>query len=144
MKWLVWLYPRAWRRRYGDEFEALLEQRALTPAAALDVIRGAVDAHRMTMFGQEDPMPGVLRRLIALSAGLLTLVLGFFLMNAVVYWLMRWVGYAFGWPFGPGMPEDSPLSGPWVLPAMTAVVYAVSLGLAALVTMRIWRHLARR
>lgn len=42
--WLVRLYPAPWRARYGDEFEAILESRRLTPMDALDVIRGAVDA----------------------------------------------------------------------------------------------------
>jgi hypothetical protein len=42
--WLVYLYPRAWRRRYGDEFSALLEQQALTPATVVDIAWGALDA----------------------------------------------------------------------------------------------------
>jgi hypothetical protein len=45
--WLVRLYPRAWRQRYGPEFTALLEQQPLTPRSVLDVVRGALDAHRM-------------------------------------------------------------------------------------------------
>ncbi len=43
--WLVALYPEHWRERYGDEFEALLEAQPATPAAFLDVILGAIDAH---------------------------------------------------------------------------------------------------
>jgi hypothetical protein len=39
------LYPAAWRRRYGDEFEALLEQTRLTPRILFDVAVAAVDAH---------------------------------------------------------------------------------------------------
>jgi len=42
---LVRLYPAAWRRRYGDEFEALLEERALGPFDVADVLLGAFDAH---------------------------------------------------------------------------------------------------
>jgi len=42
--WLARLYPRAWRRRYGAEFAALLEQQPLTPGLVLDVVRGALDA----------------------------------------------------------------------------------------------------
>ena len=45
--WLARLYPRAWRRRYGAEFAALLEQQSFTPGLVLDVARGALDAHRM-------------------------------------------------------------------------------------------------
>ena len=44
MRWLLRLYPKAWRRRYGEEFAALLEEDRMTPAAVLDVIRGAFDA----------------------------------------------------------------------------------------------------
>jgi len=44
-RWLVRLYPRAWRRRYEAEFVELLTQRSLTTGETLDVIRGALDAH---------------------------------------------------------------------------------------------------
>ncbi len=44
MKWLLWLYPPRWRRRYGDEFLAVLEERGLSPMVLLDVLRGALDA----------------------------------------------------------------------------------------------------
>lgn len=41
---LVRLYPARWRDRYGDEFEALLEERPLGPFDVADVILGAIDA----------------------------------------------------------------------------------------------------
>jgi len=41
----IGLYPGAWRRRYGDEFEALLEQTPLTFRTLFDVGVAAVDAH---------------------------------------------------------------------------------------------------
>jgi ClpX C4-type zinc finger protein len=44
---LVRLYPRAWRRRYGAEFQALLEQQPLGPGEVIDILRGALDAHGM-------------------------------------------------------------------------------------------------
>jgi hypothetical protein len=43
--WLVALYPRSWRERYGEEFEALLEQCLHTPLDVLDIMLGALDAH---------------------------------------------------------------------------------------------------
>ena len=47
---LLAFYPRAWRRTYGEEFAALLEQTRLTPRAALDVLAQAAklraSAHR--------------------------------------------------------------------------------------------------
>jgi Clp amino terminal domain, pathogenicity island component len=44
VKWLLWLYPRRWRRRYGDEFLAVLEERGFSVTALLDILRGALDA----------------------------------------------------------------------------------------------------
>lgn len=43
--WLLRLYPRAWRERYGEEFDALLAETRLTPFVACDIVIGAVDAH---------------------------------------------------------------------------------------------------
>lgn len=42
--WLVGLYPREWRRRYGDEIAHLLGQERLTAQLVLDLVRGALDA----------------------------------------------------------------------------------------------------
>jgi len=42
---LIRLYPRDWRDRYGDEFEAMLEEQPTNVASVADVVLGAVDAH---------------------------------------------------------------------------------------------------
>ena len=44
MIWILRLYPRPWRRRYGDEMAAMLEGRPFSLAAAIDLIAGAIDA----------------------------------------------------------------------------------------------------
>ena len=44
MKWLLCLYPPRWRRRYGDEFAAVMQDRGWSITAAFDVLRGALDA----------------------------------------------------------------------------------------------------
>ena len=44
MRALLRLYPGAWRSRYGDEMEALLEQRPPGRRERLDLLRGALDA----------------------------------------------------------------------------------------------------
>ena len=36
-RFLVRLYPADWRARYGDEFEALLEERPLGPFDVADI-----------------------------------------------------------------------------------------------------------
>jgi hypothetical protein len=41
---LIRCYPAAWRERYGDEFEAILEERPLGPFDVADIILGALDA----------------------------------------------------------------------------------------------------
>lgn len=41
---LVRLYPRRWRKRYGDEMREMLAGRRLTLRALTDVLAGAIDA----------------------------------------------------------------------------------------------------
>jgi len=41
---LIRCYPAAWRERYGDEFEAVLEERPLGPFDVTDILLGALDA----------------------------------------------------------------------------------------------------
>jgi hypothetical protein len=41
---LLRLYPRAWRRRYGAEMQALLREQKLSPRTVLDLVAGAIDA----------------------------------------------------------------------------------------------------
>jgi hypothetical protein len=42
---LLHFYPLWWRERYGDEFEALLEEGLRSPLDVLDILLGALDAH---------------------------------------------------------------------------------------------------
>jgi hypothetical protein len=44
-RWLIRLYPRAWRERYEDEFDILLEECLHSPLDVLDIFLGALDAH---------------------------------------------------------------------------------------------------
>jgi hypothetical protein len=41
---LIRLYPARWQARYGDEFEAILEERPLGPFDVADILLGALDA----------------------------------------------------------------------------------------------------
>ena len=41
---LIRCYPARWRDRYGDEFDALLEERPLGPFDVADILLGALDA----------------------------------------------------------------------------------------------------
>ena len=74
---LVGLYPARWRRRYGEEFLALLEDRPPAALQVIDIVWGAIDAHlfpqapegRLRMFTRLAGVAG-------LGAGL-ALVIGF-------------------------------------------------------------------
>jgi hypothetical protein len=51
--WLLRLYPSAWRARYADELLAWVAERGLGPLVALDLARGAFDAHlHPDLFGE--------------------------------------------------------------------------------------------
>lgn len=45
IRFLLALYPKAWRVTYGEEFAALLEQTRLTPRAVLNVLTQAAKLH---------------------------------------------------------------------------------------------------
>ena len=55
---LLRCYPRAWRRRYGEEFAALLEQTPIDLAQLLDALRSALDAR----WRRVQPQQGALMR----------------------------------------------------------------------------------
>jgi hypothetical protein len=42
--WLLKLYPPRWRRRYGEEFLALIATQRFSVVTVLDIIGGAIDA----------------------------------------------------------------------------------------------------
>ena len=46
MSLLLRLYPREWRERYGDELAFLLSERPASLSDRVDLLRGALDAHR--------------------------------------------------------------------------------------------------
>jgi hypothetical protein len=41
--WLLNLYPRAWRRRYGDEVAEMLAGRGFSLRTSIDLVAGAID-----------------------------------------------------------------------------------------------------
>jgi hypothetical protein len=58
-QWLLRLYPRAWRDRYGEEVAAVLAEHHITYWTMLDLLLGALDAHL-----HRDLLPG---RLISMA-----------------------------------------------------------------------------
>jgi hypothetical protein len=45
MRWLLNLYPLAWRNRYEEEILAVLEEHKVTPRTIIDLLIGALDAN---------------------------------------------------------------------------------------------------
>jgi hypothetical protein len=76
MKYLLWLYPRAWRARYGDELAELLDTERCSLILILDVVRGAIDAHlrpQVPVAGANGLNGGkTIEREISMRQGLLT------------------------------------------------------------------------
>jgi hypothetical protein len=62
-RWLLWLYPQAWRARYEDEFLAVLEACPFSLWTFWDVFLGAIDArlHLETVTGRMFPVINKLR-----------------------------------------------------------------------------------
>ena len=54
MRWLLHLYPRAWRQRYGEEYLALLAEMSSSPLTVIDCLRAALDAHARPQFAAGD------------------------------------------------------------------------------------------
>jgi len=83
-RWLVALYPARWRARYGDEFQALLDDEPVTPSLVLDVIRGALDAHATSLPSGAIAMRPRTPALVSILAVLLVLPAVTFLTAAMV------------------------------------------------------------
>ena len=60
--WLLRLYPRSWRDRYGEEMAELLSTERWSPSLVIDLVAGAVDARvnpqRMALVTQGSPQRG--------------------------------------------------------------------------------------
>jgi hypothetical protein len=83
---LVRLYPPAWRRRYGAEFRALLDDEPTSISLVLDVLRGAAAAHRSPIHSHQEVT--MTSRKLQATSGLFALLLVLpallFLASAIV------------------------------------------------------------
>lgn len=75
---LLRLYPAAWRARYQDEMEAVLEQHRVTIATIFDLLWGALDARLDPSFTSER-MFRPMSRLRASAVALFVAFAAFFL-----------------------------------------------------------------
>lgn len=77
---LLMLYPIAWRARYQDELEAVLEQHTITLATLVDLFWGALDARLDPAFTSERmfrPMSRLRVSAVALFLAYVAFVLGY-------------------------------------------------------------------
>src|SRR5690625_1942069 len=49
MKWFVYMYPKRWRRRYGNELIEVLKQTDLSFKTILDLLIGIIDAWHLEL-----------------------------------------------------------------------------------------------
>jgi hypothetical protein len=100
MKWLIRLYPRTWRDRYGAELEDILESRGASPGLVLDVLLGAFDAR---LHPRLDPVPATQRGAFHLrrrfTPGMLGALAAYIALSAGLGWLRRIYGFSFGLDF---------------------------------------------
>jgi hypothetical protein len=95
------LYPLSYRRRYGDEMAALIEDSGGSPAAVVDLLRGAVSAHLRPESSVARGVTPDERRRLGVSTVLLCWVL-FALAGLALYKTTEGSGFEGGGP-APGL-----------------------------------------
>lgn len=130
MSRLVELYPGAWRARYGEELEDLVAARPLGLGGSIDLVRGALDAHRhpelvdVTVPGPTGTEPVSRQRyedlLVARRLGIVSWL-------GAVAWIFAWVVAANGPMVGTG--DDAYRDGGAALPLYFAALVMLSAGL---------------
>ncbi|MFJ8103109.1 hypothetical protein [Lysinibacillus sp. NPDC096212] len=73
MKWLIYFYPKSWRKRYGDELFDLLEQKDWTFFMTIDLLRGIVDAWKIEI--KEREVFGIRMSNVLLLVGLINILI---------------------------------------------------------------------
>lgn len=130
MSRLVDLYPRAWRARYGEELEDLAASRPLGPGGAVDLLRGALDAHRhpelvdLSVAPPTGVEPVSRQRLADLRVARR---LGIASRVGAVLWIFAWVVAANGPMVGTG--DDAYRDGGAAFPLYFAALVLLSAGL---------------
>ncbi len=53
MKWFIYLYPKKWRKRYGDELFELLNHTDCSIKVVIDLLLGIIDAWKIELHEKE-------------------------------------------------------------------------------------------
>ncbi len=112
MRWLLSLYPSAWRARYGEEMAALLADYPVTVCTVLDLVLGALDAHLNESAWTHRAWKGAHQMLRRGAVG-----------GSLVVLLTLWTLFVLSHPIIPGPPE---------VPALGGLLVAEMTGLAGL------------
>ncbi len=131
--WLVRLYPPRWRERYGDEFEALLEECLHSPLDVVDIFLGALDARLYFSTELNWRLMNMVNKLRTTFLMVFTAYIGFIIGGLSFYGLVD------DSPAAALMKTDSALSTAWMAVAvgslvtlLAVMVGGVPLGLAVL------------
>jgi hypothetical protein len=90
MSRLLALYPRAWRRRYGDELLSLIAIRPPNARDQLDLVLGAIDAHLHPELVTPEPSAGRPMRDVNPNDLRIARRLGVGTMFGATAWLAAW------------------------------------------------------
>ena len=136
---LLRLYPAAWRTRYQDELEAVLEQHTITFATIVDLLWGALDARLDPAFTSERmfrPMSRLRASAVALFLAFAAFTLSYIAFNRLTD------------PRAPFLAAAQ--SHPELLVAMNVIDWAAAIGMLALalggvpialdIALRAWRE----
>jgi len=114
---LLRCYPAAWRARYADEFEALLDERPLGPFDVADVLLGALDAH-LHLRGASTATDVGRGFLMSIRIG------GYAAVAGGILWFLGFLTAQFG-------PDGTDPIGLWTMVAGTAGILVALVGLSA-------------
>jgi hypothetical protein len=114
--WLINLYPRLWRERYGEEFDALLEECLHSPLDALDIFLGALDAHLEFPYEMNWRLMNMLNKLRTTILLVFAGYIGFIIGGMSLY------GMVDDSPMAVLMKTDAPLFAAWVTVEVGAVI----------------------
>ena len=90
MSRLLGLYPRAWRRRYGEELLSLIAVRPPNARDQLDLVLGAIDAHLHPELVTPEPSADRPMRDITPNDLQIARRLGVGAMFGAIAWLAAW------------------------------------------------------
>jgi len=135
--WLIRLYPRPWRERYGEEFDMLLEECLHSPLDVADIVLGAIDAHLEFPFETNWRLMNMVNKLRTMLLIVFTGYIGFIIGGLAFYGLVDDSPMADLMKTG----TDIPLSAAWITVEAGAVIALLAIIIGGLPIA--WRLLRR-